>query len=104
MTLKEWKSRLQVGVQPRCSYRHYEPGANEVITIRKIQTNAVAWDYAGGSGIIKLSPDQLAWMFFPKKVGIRLTDDGFEPLKSDGALMSRYHWIEAGPATTNEST
>jgi len=96
MTLKEWKSRLQVGVQLRCSYRHYAPDvdANEVITIRKTQTNAVAWDYVGGNGIIKLRPGQLAWMYFPKKEGIRFTSNGFELLKPDGSVMSRYHWVQ----------
>ncbi len=93
MTLKQWKSRLQIGVRLRCSYRHYAPYAAEIITIRKVQTNAVGYDYSGGAGSIKLKPAQLAWMYFPKKDAIRFTDDGFELLKPDGSLMSRYHWV-----------
>jgi hypothetical protein len=93
MTLKAWKSRLQVGVQLRCSYRHYAPDANEVVTIRKVQTNAVAYDYVAETGSIKLRPGQLAWMYFPTKEGIRFTAEGFELLRPDGSLMSRYHWV-----------
>jgi len=103
MTLKDWKARLQVGVQLRCSYRHYAPTANETITIRKVQTNAVAWDYGDGSGCLKLKPTELAWMQFPKKDLIRFTDDGFELLNSNGSLLSRYHWLPVNTTTAEQS-
>lgn len=94
MTLAAWKSRLQVGLKLRCSYRHYAPNTDELITIQKVQTNAIAYDYQNGSGSIKLRSGQLAWLYFSKKKDIRFTPDGFELLKKDSSLMSRYHWVE----------
>jgi hypothetical protein len=96
MTLQEWKSRRQFGVKLRCSFRHYAPNADEIVTIERVQLNAVAFDNDGGVGSIKLKPSQHAWMRFPKKDAIRFTEDGFELLKDDGSLISRYDWVVPG--------
>jgi hypothetical protein len=92
-TLSDWKARLTVGTRLRCSFRWYAGTTNEVVTIQRVQTKAVAYDYLNGSRPKSLKPGHLAWMDFPKKDRIRFTSDGFELLKEDGSLMSRYHWL-----------
>jgi hypothetical protein len=46
-TLKQWKSHLQMGLRLHCSYRQYAPDTAEFIPIKKVQTNAVPYVYAG---------------------------------------------------------
>jgi len=93
-TLSAWKARLTIGTKLRCSYRWHTPETDEVITIQKVQTNAVAYDYLDGNRPKSLKASQLAWMYFPRRDKIRFTADGFELLlKEEGKLMSRYHWF-----------
>lgn len=93
-TVAAWKARLTVGTKLRCSYRWHTPQTHEVVVIRRVQTNAVAYDHLEGNRNKSLKPGQLGWMYFPKKDKIRFTSDGFELLlKNDGTVMSRYHWL-----------
>jgi hypothetical protein len=95
VTLREWKSRLQLGTRLRCVFRHYKPEVDETVVIKKVQGNAVAWDYDGGTGSLSLKPHQLAWMYFPKANELKQTDKGFELYFPDGRLMSRYEWVQS---------
>ncbi len=92
-TLSAWRARLVSGTRLRCSYRWYKPETDEVVTIQKVQTKAVAYDYLDGNRPKSLKAGQFAWMDFPRKDKIRFTADGFELLKEDGTVMSRYHWL-----------
>src|ERR1700694_1127834 len=92
-TLAAWKARFTVGTKLRCSYRYHTPETDEVVTIQKVQTNAVAYDYRASNRPKSLKAGQLAWMYFPRRDKIRFTPDGFELLKPDSTLMSRYHWL-----------
>jgi hypothetical protein len=92
-TLAAWKARFQVGTKLRCSFRWHTPNVDETVTVQKVQTNAVAYDYLDGNRPAGLKPGQYGWMYFPKRDQIRFTTDGFELLKPDGTLMSRYHWL-----------
>jgi hypothetical protein len=92
VTLKEWKEKLQVGTRLRCVYRHYNPEANEVVRIVKVQKNSVAWVYEDGQGTLNLKPGQVAWMYFPKASALIHTERGFELHFPEGRLMSIYEW------------
>jgi hypothetical protein len=92
-TLSAWKASFKIGSKLRCTYRWHTPNVDEVVTIQKVQTNAVAFDYLDGNRPPSLKAGELRWMDFPRRTGICFTHDGFELLKQDGTLMSRYHWL-----------
>jgi hypothetical protein len=66
-----------------------QPEINEVITIRRVQGNAVWYD----GSCLCAKPGQLAWMPFPKARDLKFTAAGFKLYFPDGKSMSRYEWI-----------
>lgn len=83
-TLKEWKQRLQVGVQVRQIWNVRQGDVDRVFTITGVQTNAV---YGTVPGV-----DGRSWLNFPKRKGIEFTEKGW-CIVEETRKIAEYEWV-----------
>jgi len=92
MTKKDWLARLHVNLRLRCTYRWYAPNCDEVIVLTHVGTRMA--EYRIEQTNRENAPRKHLRLDFPRAPHVRAIPGGFELLKEDGSLMSRYLWIE----------
>jgi hypothetical protein len=88
MSLAELKRRLKVGVRVKIVERCGGQIANDLRTVAKVQTNAVAFSLPGGDG-----KKNLSWLWWHKGTKIIDEPNGFK-VDLPGGNYLRFEWVD----------